>query len=132
MENVKRKVLYTFMILVVLIAGLYLFTDWFSKVTGYFVGEDETTKLAKCLDGKGAEFYTGKYCADCEKQREVFGESLKFISVVECEVDRHGRVIDTRCKNIRGVPAWYLGKDVGIVYGYKNFTELQRISGCED
>lgn len=120
----KTKLLATFAVLVILIGGLYMFTDWFSKITGYFAGEDEKTRLAQCLDGKNVEFYTTTYCADCEKQKELFKSAFKFVNQVEC-----GRDISL-CPGVKTLPAWYINKTVE--YGFKNLTELQQLSGCID
>ncbi len=126
----KYKAVMSFVVLVVLIFGLYYFTDWFSKVTGYISGEDETTKFAQCLEERGVEFYGGRYCAQCEKQREVFGSSIGFLNYIECATNPRGEVIDTRCQNLREIPAWYINKS--IYYGYKNISELRELSGCEE
>jgi hypothetical protein len=118
----KTKVMVTFVVVIVLIASLYFFTDWFSKVTGYFGGEDERELLAVCLAEKGAEFYGTEYCADCEKQVKLFGEPFSFISYVDCGREKEF------CPNIREIPAWYI--DQKIIYGFKTLDELKEISGC--
>lgn len=116
------KVLFTFGIAILLVAGLYIFTDWFSLLTGYFTGESEQGRVAKCLADNGAEFYGTPYCADCEKQKEVFGTFFEKIYFVDCGREKEN------CPNIREVPAWYInGK---IHYGLKTLTELKDISGC--
>jgi hypothetical protein len=46
----QTKVFLTFGILVLLIGGLYLFSDWFSKVTGYQLGEDQKIRFIQCLN----------------------------------------------------------------------------------
>ncbi len=120
----KYKVILSFVILVLIVAGLYIFTDWFSKVTGYLLGEEETVKLARCLDKKNSEFYDSINCVDCEKQRKLFGKAMKFITIVDCGENKE------LCKNIREVPAWYIDKN--IYYGYKDINELKDISGCTD
>ena len=74
--NTQQKTLLSFGILIIVVFGLYFFTDWFSKVTGYLGGEDERSKLARCLSDKEAEFYGGVYCADCEKQLKLFGSAF--------------------------------------------------------
>lgn len=125
----QYKVLMSFAILVVLIFGLYFFTDWFSKVTGYIGGEDERTKLAQCLDEKRAEFYGGKYCADCEKQLMLFGSSVGFLHYIECETNTRGEVVDSRCDNLREIPAWYI--DGEIHYGFMDLAELKEVSNCD-
>lgn len=120
----KIKVIISLVILIMLMSGLYFFTDWFSKVTGYVtgyvLGEDEKVKLAQCLDGKGTEYYKNLGCADCEKQEKLFGMAFNFISFKDCSEDA--------CGDLREFPAWYIDKKV--YYGYKNLSELSRISGC--
>ena len=121
------KLFLTFFILVVLVAGLYIFTSWSSIITGYFVGEDEKVKLAECLGGKKAELYGSDYCPECEKQREIFGTAFKKINYIDCGREKEN------CPNVNRIPAWYIGNGSGeIYYGFKNFTELKKISGCAD
>jgi len=119
----RIQVLITFIFIIILITGLYIFTDWFSKVTGYFTGEDEKTNLAQCLKEKGVEFYTNNYCAECEKQIKIFGKAEKYINKIDCGRNQE------KCPNIKKIPAWYLNKT--IVYGYKNLTQLDELSGCK-
>lgn len=119
----RRVRLYaTFIILILLVGGLYSFTNWFSRITGYFTGEDEKTKMALCLREQQAEFYGNEYCADCEKQIKLFGRSFEKLSYVDC-----GSEVEL-CPGIDEVPAWHINKT--IYYGYKNFSELKEISGC--
>ena len=122
--DAQRRILISVVVLIVLVFGLYFFTDWFSKVTGYFSGEDENTRLAQCLDGKNVEFYSSVYCPKCEKQREELGGAFKFITQIDCGKDMEN------CDNIREVPAWYINKT--IVYGLQNRSELRELSGCAD
>lgn len=118
----RTKVFLTFGIAVLLIAGLYIFTNWFSLITGYFTGEDERSGVAHCLADDGAEFYGTLYCVDCEKQMEVFGPAFSIIPQVDC-----GRN-NENCPNIREVPAWYINRQIH--YGFKTLEELKEISGC--
>ncbi|MCH7568121.1 MAG: hypothetical protein IIA87_01750 [Nanoarchaeota archaeon] len=118
----RTRVFVTFSILVMIIVGLYFFTDWFSKVTGYVLGEDEKIKLAQCLDGKNAVLYISSTCPDCDKQRELFGEeAFKFISYFECKSIEE-------CPDLKGVPAWKINGE--FYYGKKSLGSLQKISGC--
>ena len=118
----KRKVAITFVVIIVLVSGLYFFTDWFSKVTGYFSGQDESERIANCLNDGGAEFYTAISCAECEKQALVFGRAFGIIDRVDCG-DK-----GEKCENLRSVPAWYLNGN--IYYGAKNLTELEDLGEC--
>ena len=95
----RTSVLITFALVIVMIAGLYIFTDWFSQVTGYFLGEGEIKKIAFCLNENGAEFYGSSYCPDCEKTRKLFGQSFKSIHYIDC-----GKEMEN-CPNIQSIPA---------------------------
>lgn len=112
----------TFLALILLVSGLYLFTDWFSKVTGYFTGEGEINKLVICLNNKNTEFYTSLYCADCERQQKLFGTEFSSIKQVNCGNNKE------LCPNIQSIPAWYMGGN--IFYGYKDLKELKEIANC--
>ncbi len=118
----RVQVLITFIIAILLVTGLYIFTDWFSKVTGYFSGEDEKAKLAQCLDKQNAEFYSDISCPDCEKQKKIFGSQINSINIIECGEEMQN------CPSIREIPAWYINKTIH--YGYFNITELDKLSGC--
>jgi len=117
----KTKLLMTFSILIIMVAGLYVATDWFSKVTGFFT-EDETQKLASCLNERGTEFYTSNYCADCNQQLKVFGSSINQVRTRDC-----GKEMEN-CPNIRSIPAWYINGEIN--YGVKTIDELREISDC--
>lgn len=120
MEQFTRTIL-TFGILVFIIFGLYVFSDWFSKTTGYVLGEDEKLRLAQCLEIKGAVFYRSATCPDCDAQLELFGnDATKFLNIVDC-------VSADECPE-GGVPAWEI--DEKKYYGLQQFNELASISGC--
>ncbi len=118
----RTVVMITFLVLILLVGGLYIFTDWFSKVTGYFTGEAEREKVAQCLAQKGAEYYGSDFCPDCEKQKKEFGNSFKLVSYVDCGENK------VNCPNVREIPAWYMDKQ--IYYGYKTLDELKQLSNC--
>ncbi len=118
----KYRVFITFLVIVALITTLYIFTDWFSKVTGYIFGEEEQIRVARCLEKHGAEFYTSLYCAECEKQKQLFGTAIKLIKSVDCGEDKEF------CPNVRELPAWYINKEIH--YGLKNISELNTLAAC--
>ena len=118
----RTRVVITFTFIILLVSGLYIFTDWFSKFTGYFLGEGTVEKLARCLHDKKTEFYGTEYCSECEKQREIFGQSFRMITQIECGKNKEF------CPNVRSLPAWFINKEIH--YGFKTIEELQSISGC--
>ena len=121
--DTRQKVLVIIVVLFVLVFGLYFFTDWFSKVTGYLGGEDEKEALAICLDERGVEFFYSIDCAECERQAAEFGEAMELIYQTDC-----GDELEN-CSNLREVPAWYIDNE--FIYGFIGFEELKWLSGCE-
>ena len=119
----QTRVVVTFVVLVALIAGTYVFSDWFSKTTGYVLGEDQKVAFAQCIADNGAVFYESERCAECEEQRTLFGErAWAIIETKLCDST-------TRCTGLSRLPAWEVeGK---IHYGFKTFNELDELSSCE-
>ncbi len=116
----QTKTIITFAVLVIVIFSLYFFSDWFSKTTGYVLGEDEKLKLAQCLKDK-ATFYQSDTCPKCDEQLEKFGkDASRFLNIVSCNTTDD-------CPS-GGVPAWKIGSQTH--YGVKNLDELTSISGC--
>ena len=121
MEQFFKTVL-TFAVLIAVLFGLYFFSDWFSKTTGYVFGESEKMDLAICLKNKGAVFYSSSTCPECDKQLELLGkDASKLLNIVICSNA-------DECP-AGGVPAWEIGGQTH--YGYKELSELVGISGCD-
>jgi hypothetical protein len=122
----KIQVLITFIFLIILIAGLYIFTNWFSIITGYFTGESQQESIVNCLNEQGAEFYFSDYCAECEQQKNEFGSTFEKIVKVNC-----GKNMEN-CPNIQEVPAFYIpNSEKKIHYGFLNLNEISELAGCE-
>jgi ribosomal protein S27E len=115
--------MFTAGVVLALIVGFYLFTDWFSKATGYVLGEDQKAAFANCLKANGGVFYETVNCADCEKQRGILGEgAYEVIPRVTCG--------DSLCQGLRSVPAWEV--EGNLYYGVKTYKELDGLShNCE-
>jgi hypothetical protein len=120
--NQYARTMITLGVLVFVIFGLYYFTGWFSRTTGYVLGEDEKFNLAICLKGKGTIFYVSNTCPDCDKQLNLFGkDASRMLNVFVCKNA-------DECPQ-GGVPAWKIGKQVH--YGVKQLDELINISECD-
>ncbi|MFQ6057202.1 MAG: thioredoxin domain-containing protein [Methanosarcinales archaeon] len=114
----------TLLIIIILIAiGI---VAW--STSGYFVKDDNSLsdldKFAKCLTEKGATVYVSQYCGHCKHQKEIFGESFKYVNSVECTENQ-----ELCQKNgIRGVPTWILN---GASYpGVQQLETLSSLTGC--
>lgn len=121
--NTQTRVFVTFFVLVVLIVGIYLFSDWFSKTTGYVLGEDQKIAFAECLASKEAVFYETANCAECDAQQALFGvPAWDLIEKQACDAQ-------TRCVGLASLPAWEI--EGAFYYGFKEFSELDAISSCD-
>src|SRR5438045_3811194 len=107
----KLKVIITFLLIVAIITGMYIFTGWFSRITGFTTGEDASTSLASCLASKEVEFYFSK-SKESEDQISLFEQSRQLFKNIDC--GDNGEL----CPNLRLVPAWYINKK--IIYGYQS------------
>jgi hypothetical protein len=117
-----RRTMITLGFLILLVFGLYYFSDWFSKTTGYVLGEDEKVTLAQCLSSNAAVFYRSTTCPACEEQLALFGETASaFLTIETCTV--------ATCP-AGGVPAWKISGQ--IFYGVLTLQELVDLSSCVD
>lgn len=118
----RTRVFITMFILFGLITGMYVFSDWFSKVTGYILGNSQEVELAKCLKEKGTVLYTQENCVDCYYQEQLLGSrALSLLDKQECTA--------STCLGIRSFPAWEINGQ--FYYGNKTLEELKTIAGCE-
>ena len=122
--NKKNNLIIVIMSVLVLLVVVFVFvkkTDN-KKIdipTNIFEGEQSLEKLskisscplttdkdafAKCLTEKGLTFYGAEWCSHCKSQKELFGDSLKYIKYVECP-DNIQICID---KGVQGYPTWIL------------------------
>ena len=122
--DAKRKVIVSFFVLIVVLGGMYFFTDWFSKTIGYFTGEPQKIRLMECMQEKGAVFYFSENCPHCQEQKRIIGkEALSYFgNMVDCDFDTY------LCRELKGVPAWKINGN--IYYGVRQIDELVEISGC--
>ena len=86
--------------------------------------------FAKCLTSKGAKFYGASWCPHCNNQKEMFGDSLKYVAYVECAVPGNDQIQAPECEaaGITGYPTWIIG---GKSYaGEQQISDLARLTGC--
>lgn len=117
----KRGIILALVAILVLALGYWSFT-------GLFVVSDNTSNydnFAKCLTEKSVIMYGTATCPHCQKQKEMFGDSFKYINYIDC-IDNSTACME---KGIQAVPTWYIN---GNLYtGEKTTDELKSLSGCE-
>lgn len=85
--------------------------------------------FAKCLTEKDMKFYGSKTCSWCAKEKTLFGDSMQYVSYVECLGDDDQWTKECQDDGITSVPTWQL-PDGTKESGYKTLEQLAEISGC--
>lgn len=97
--------------------------DRWTKTDSCIINETTDT-FAKCLTLKGAKMYGTEGCLHCKSQKELFGNSFKYIDYIECTERK------TECKDagIYGYPTWIINE---VKYaGERDLDTLAKISDC--
>jgi len=72
-------------------------------------GKNDTKydEFGKCLTERGVVMYGAFWCPSCERVKDKFGDSFKFVSYVECDGrDPKGQPERCLAENIEGYPTW--------------------------
>lgn len=87
--------------------------------------------FTKCLTNKEMKFYGSKFCGWCQKQKELFGDSLQYLTYIEC-IDTETEQWSKDCQEaeIKAVPTWQL-PDGEKVSGFQSLVKLAELSGCQ-
>jgi hypothetical protein len=99
--------------------------------TGAVVGgSNEYDAFAQCLTEKGAVFYGAYWCPHCQKQKEMFGSSFKFVKYIECSLpNKAGQTEECKVAGIKAYPTW----DIKGVRreGELSLQQLAELTGCQ-
>ena len=95
--------------------------------------ENSLDEFAKCLTEKGVKFYGAYWCGHCANQKQMFGDSMKFVNYIECEKkpgSSRGDIVDA-CKEakIEAYPTWDFSGDKREL-GEMPLESLGELSGC--
>jgi len=81
-------------------------------------------KFAKCLTEKGIKMYGTEWCSYCQKQKNLFGSSFKYVDFVDCDKNRQ----ECLAAGVTGYPTWKIN---GENYpGLQQLNRLAELSGC--
>ena len=81
--------------------------------------------FANCLTENDAVFYGTEWCGFCTQQKNIFGDSMKYINYIDC--DRNRNICSAQ--GITGFPTW---KIKGQSYpGVQSLDVLASRTGCE-
>jgi len=106
------------------IVALFWLSIWFAN------RPDKLDDFAACLKNKGAVFYGAFWCPHCQKQKEAFGRSVRFLPYVECSTpDGNSETEACQEKKIDGFPTWVFA-DGTRESGELTLDHLAEKTGC--
>jgi len=87
-------------------------------------------KFAQCLADKKVTMYGAVWCEHCKDQKDLFGDSFKHVTYVECTVNGTRKITD-ECKSlgIKRTPTWIFS-DGDRLEGLIPLDQLAKKSGC--
>ncbi|MBI5392381.1 hypothetical protein HZA96_00800 [Candidatus Woesearchaeota archaeon] len=115
--NKKRIIKWSIMLIVIVTLLFLIFNS--KNAPGKY------DQLAKCLTEKGAIMFGTDWCPHCIKQKELFGNSFKYINYKNCDFNK----VLCDLNNITGYPTW-IYKDK-VLNGEQPVEVLASMSGCE-
>jgi len=80
--------------------------------------------FAQCLTEKGVTMYGTEWCSHCKNQKELFGNSFRYVNYVDCD-DNMQECIDN---GITGYPTWKINEKN--YSGEISLNNLALLSGC--
>lgn len=116
-------------VLVILAISLFFAKGRFTGSTVAVLGKLDN--FAQCLAEKEVKMYGAFWCPHCQKQKDLFEESFKYINYIECST-QDGKAQTEECKSagIDSYPTWEFS-DKKRVAGELTLEKLSKISGCE-
>jgi hypothetical protein len=95
---------------------------------------DKPAKLdgfARCLTEKKATMYGAFWCDHCREQKDLFGDSARYLPYVEC-VERGTHKVTEQCKalGIRRTPTWIFENGERVDGKVLSLQDLSQKTGC--
>ncbi len=86
--------------------------------------------FAQCLTDNDVKMFGAYWCPHCQNQKDMFGDSFKFVNYVECSLpNKGGQTTTCNDAGIRGYPTWEL-KNGTRIEGEVSFKRLSEMTGC--
>lgn len=108
------------LVLYILFYFLFLYRSPFLDPSGnnFSINDDD---FFKCLS-KVSTLYVQKGCSHCVTQKNLLGEGIKYLNVVDCFDETE------KCSKIAATPTWIINGEKLI--GVHSLEKLKSISGC--
>jgi glutaredoxin len=87
--------------------------------------------LAQCLTEKGVVFYGAYWCPHCLDQKKAFGDSMKYITYVECDArGENAKPEECQKAGVTSYPTWFFPGQ-GNSTGAMQLEDLAKKANCE-
>jgi hypothetical protein len=103
----------------------------------YYIGYRATSNhkldnFAKCLTERGVKMYGAYWCPHCAEQKEMFGDSFKYVPYIECGVAGDRSREQQMCKDagIKHFPTWQFPPVGERVEAVIPLADLASRTGC--
>jgi thiol-disulfide isomerase/thioredoxin len=87
-------------------------------------------EFAKCLTAENMTMYGAFWCGHCNKVKEEFGNSFRFINYVECDPNGPGADPERCARAVVQYYPTFIFKDGNRLFGEVSFSILSQKTGC--
>src|SRR3984885_15350888 len=103
-SEVKTKKILLYSVVVILLAGIFMGVRYYQN--------HRYDSFAQCLASKQAKMYGLYWCPHCLEQKEMFGQSFRYVPYVECAI-KGSKEMPAECKmaGVKLFPSWQFGAD---------------------
>lgn len=130
----RKEIIYLLIVILVgVIGGVVFFISG-----NYFLKskkEERQKNIINCLNVNNIKLYISSDCEFCQQQKEIFGDYLDRIKIIECRKNGKWSDVCSREK-INSVPMWVFPSTVkSVKINLMSCIDCQRVSGgilCED
>ena len=113
---------------IVILGSVFLPKDLTASKSNNVAPEEFQVKLAEHLTSIGAVIYSQPLCGACQMQKEMFGDAVDLLNIVECTEPANRRLCTD--KEIQSTPTWEIS---GVFYtgvmSLENLAKLSRYEG---
>lgn len=120
----KNKLFLVLALVLLIIGGIVVLTTLENK-------SENLDGFTQCLKEKETILYGAFWCPHCQRQKELFGQSEKYLPYVECSTpDGKNQLSICKDKKITGYPTWEF-KDGSRLEGEISLEKLSQKTGCK-
>ncbi len=120
-KRMRNKRIFNYTIISLLVVALV-----FAFYLKFHTPEGLHDTFAQCLTQKGVVMYGTEWCSHCQEQKQLFGESYKYINFVNCDLDANA----CTAANVSGFPTWVFPQGAS-VSGKQSLEYLADRTGCK-